>query len=165
MIRYTEMPKDRAEFFALTMKALVAQGGPSIVAEGPNRGACEYRSQDGRACAVGFWLSDEEAEACFERSAEAVYEDSEYGEYGKLPRIFAVFTADPKALTYIQGVHDQAALNSGVDFRQPYEPSAWHNALWRGVQEADNGEGYVAEAGAALLAALKEWEAEQCPTT
>lgn len=159
MIRYTEMPKDRAEFFALTMKALVRQGGPSIITEGPNRGTCEYRSDGGRACAVGFWLSDEEAEACREKSADAIYVDELYN----LPRIFAVFGAtEPHLLSYMQGVHDSAAL-SRYDFSKPYEPRTWHDALWHGVREADDGEGYTAEAEAALLAALKEWEAEQCP--
>lgn len=45
----------RQELFDETARFLFTQGGPSLSGSG---GICSYRGQDGRKCAVGFWIPD-----------------------------------------------------------------------------------------------------------
>lgn len=150
MIRYTEMPKDESEFIRLTIKALVAQGGPSVIEAGEHEGLCDYRGAEGRACAVGFWLSEEEAQNCQGLDAECVYEDMR----GRLPRIFAMFDADDSPLIYAQYLHDDASLTykSNVRARGMEPRRAWYDALYAATLDHKYTD--------AITAAIHEYEQE-----
>lgn len=148
MIRYTEMPKDKDEFIWLTMKALVVQGGPSVIEIGPYAGMCEYRGAEDRACAVGFWLSEEEAADIQGLSAECVYD----GKRENLPRIFKRFDEQTTPLVDMQYFHDSASRIYKANVLRGLEPrQAWYDALYAEVLDPM----YVST----LTAAIREYEA------
>lgn len=134
MIRYTEIPADDGEFIRLTIKALVAQGAPSTQ---PNLGLgygpgvmCAYRGSEGLACAVGFWLSDDEAALCGERSAECVFDDGDH----KRVRVFDRFADNPVVLIGLQEFHDYASNVYERNLSRGMEPRrAWYDALYTQV--------------------------------
>lgn len=150
MIRYTKMPENEGKFVRLTMKALVAQGGPSVIEGGEHDGLCEYRGAEGRACAVGFWLSEEEAENCQGLSADCVYEDMR----GRLPKIFALFDPESSPLIGMQYFHDDASrtYKDNVRLRRMEPRRAWYDALYAATHD----ELYTD----ALTAAIREYEQE-----
>lgn len=150
MIRYTEMPKDEDEFIRLTVKALVAQGGPSVIEGGEHDGLCDYRGAEGRACAVGFWLSEEEAEACAGLGAECVYKDMAEA----LPRIFKQFDVDTSPLIGVQYLHDGASrvYKTNVRARGMEPRRAWYDALYAEARDPK----YID----AITAAIREYEQE-----
>lgn len=88
------------EIFDQSVKGVLAQGVPAV-----QGGCCQYRTDDGLACAVGMLLSDEDIEYLNGAS------DSKFiGSWGWLVRYGAVPPENEKLIAALQRAHDIAAI-------------------------------------------------------
>lgn len=94
---------NRQETFDFVLDAIIGQGGPAGRQEGWQF-TCQYRAEDGKRCAIGHLITDEEAEALGGNNVCWA------ADHGTLP---ARFSDDVWFYANLQAAHDDAACDDG----------------------------------------------------
>lgn len=111
---------DRQQTLNIAVNAIRQQGGPSY-----DGTSCLYRGPEGRACAIGHFMTD--GEACdFEGQISSAFTD----------RIWALKGKDVDFLDSLQMIHDNSAQDTtnDADFLGRFEVAVHHLVNMTGLQ-------------------------------
>ena len=106
-VRLTVEPKSKHDFIVRTLAGIIRQNG-----FGFGRNACRYRTEEGKACAIGLWMPDSASPELlnFQGGVYALnIQANMCGLSKELGLARKVYDSWPVVAGELQGIHDKAA--------------------------------------------------------